>query len=109
MDLIATSSVHDLVPTYPRPTLTLPSLIEDFAPLDDEPFEVPLPPMVSSLPSSSSLSPRANVSKKRKRGEDPTPQIQAIDLEDFEFDEVIMRDAIEQNTSMTYFDEGMFR
>lgn len=33
-----------------------------------------------------------------------TPQIHAMDLDNFEFDEVILRDAIVLNTSMNYFD-----
>lgn len=32
-----------------------------------------------------------------------------MDLDAFEFDEVILREVMVQNTSMTYFDKGVFR
>lgn len=68
----------------------------------------PPPPKVLNLLSSSSLPPRAKVSKKRKVDGTLIPQIQAIDLDDFEFDEVILREVIVINTPRTYFDEGVF-
>lgn len=38
-----------------------------------------------------------------------TPTIQAINLDDFEFDEVILKDTVVLNTLITYFDKGIFR
>lgn len=73
-DLIDTLGVHDLAISHRGLPL-----------LNDEPIEVPPPlPTVSSLPCA--LSPCAEVSKKRKVDETSIPQIQAMDLYDFEFD-----------------------
>lgn len=65
--------------------------------------------MLSILNSSSS--PPFDVTLKHgKTSETLTPYIQAIDLDEFEFefDEVILKDAVMLDISVTYFDEGFF-
>lgn len=60
------------------------------------------------IPIFSSLSPITKVFKKRKVIEHPTPKIEAMDLDDFEFDKVILRDVVVLDTLVTYFNEGIF-
>lgn len=69
---------------------------------------MPLPPMMSSMPRFSSLPPRTKVIKKRKIDEDPTLQIESIDLDDFKFDKDNLKDVMVLNTLVSYFDEGIF-
>lgn len=102
--MIDTSSVQELVPMYPWPTPTLPSLTEDSVPLDEEMIKVPLPVMMSSMPSVSSQPPNDEAFKKRKANEDLTPQIEVMDLDDFEFDKVVLMNMMVLNTPMTYFE-----
>lgn len=91
--LIDTSSVHDLVPKYLKPIQTSPSLTQDSTQLDDERTEAPpLSTMTSSLLSTFFLPLRTEISKKRKMSETSTPKVQAIDLDDFKFDKVVMRE-----------------
>lgn len=92
---------------YPRLTPTLPSFIGDSA-LLDEPIDVLLLPMASDRPSSS-LPLKNKAIKKRKVIEDLTLKIETMDLEKFEFNEVVLRDVVVLYTLVTYFDEGIFR
>lgn len=107
-DIIDTFGVQDLVPMYPRPTSTLPYLIVDSTFIENELIDVPSPSTVSSLLESSSVPPRVKASKKRKISEDLTPQMEVMDLNNFKFDEVILRDVVVLDTLMTYFDKGIF-
>lgn len=112
-DIIDTFGVYDLVPTYLRSIQTLPFPIEDSAQLDDKPIEVPIPfTKVLSLPSSSflasSLASCVEILKKRKMGKTSTPQMQSMDIDDFEFEEVILKDTVVINTQVTYFEESVF-
>lgn len=108
-NLIDTYSVCNLKPTYPWVIITLPFQIDDCVRLDDEPIKVPPPPIiVLSIPISSSLPPLIESSKKRKVLETSTHQMSTINLDDFKFDEVVLKDVMVINTLITYFDEGIF-
>lgn len=98
----------DLVHTYPWFTPTMPSLTGDSIHINDEPIEAPPLSMISSMPISSSLTPKAEALKKRKESDDLTPQSEAIDQDEFEFEKVVLRDAVVLDTLVTYFDEGVF-
>lgn len=70
------------------------------------------PPLVSinlpCIPSSSTIPPHATTFKKRKNMEPSTSPTHAIDLDDFEFDEVILKNIMVLNTLVIYFDERIF-
>lgn len=47
-------------------------------------------------------------SKKTKLGETSIPRMQAMDLDDFKFNDIVLKDAMVLNTLVTYFNEGIF-
>lgn len=92
---------------HPRPTPTSPSLTRDFV-LLNEPVKMPHPPTTPIIPNSSSFPHRIKAIKNRKFVEDPIPEFEAMDLDDFKFDKVVLRDDMVLDTLVTYFDEGIF-
>lgn len=106
-DLIDISSVRNLELIYLWVIIMLPYQRDYCVRFDDEPIKVPhLPKTISSISSSFSLPHLIKTSKKRKVGEISTPQIQAMDLDDFKFDKFIFQDTIVINTLVTCFYEG---
>lgn len=69
--------------------------------------EVVTPQAMSGNPGSSSLL-RHEVVKKRKFGEEYTPSIEAMDMDEFEFDKVILKDSVLFDTSVMYFSDRIF-
>lgn len=88
----------------------MPLRTKDSIHQDNEPIEVPPSTSInlSRIPSLSALLPFTEASKKRKQIELLTSPIQAMNLDDFEFEEVILKDTVVLNTHITYFDEGFF-
>lgn len=64
--------------------------------------------MVSDRLSFSSLPFISRVIKKWKVVDESTPSMEVIDLLDFKFGEVFLRDYVVMDTLVTYFDEGIF-
>lgn len=87
------------------PLWTENSVCSDDAPVKDPPF-VPLD--LPCIPSSYTLPPCAATSKKRKNVKTSTSSIHAMDLDDFELDEVILKDDVVLNNPIFYFDKGVF-
>lgn len=102
-DLIAMSGVCDLKPTMPRVILTSPSWTKDSGCLMMSLIKfLLLPPVHIVWPL------LLRFLKKRKLSETSSSHIKAIDLDDFKFDEVILKDVMVLNSLITYFDEGNF-
>lgn len=64
--------------------------------------------MVSDRLSFSSSPSISRVIKKWKVVDESTPSMEVIDLLDFKFGEVFLRDYVVMDTLVTYFDEGVF-
>lgn len=59
--------------------------------------------MMSDLSGSSLILARSEIAKDKKRVEEYTPDIKVMDLYNFEFDEIILKDVVVLNTPVTYF------
>lgn len=73
----------------------------------EEPIEVTPHPMMSDQPCFPPTL-RKKAAKRRKVVEEYKPGMKAMDLDNFEFDEVILRDIVVLDALITYFNECTF-